>query len=193
MGTIHKPSDSGSRGTETTAFIQCINDRETKIEKLWCLGLDRIYREVLLKDPVEIPAVTIGWFVTDNLAENGIRIAIIGGLSVNYSVQFLGLSDQSWGSVLPYISNLLDNVESTEWVSSNHFNHIWGGCFNDSNNIINDTLSASIGASCTNLSRSHGCLRACLFRIRKDFLCISHQERWWRQSNCQNPQVCCQG
>ena len=28
MGNIRRPSDSGSRGTNTTAFIQCINGRE---------------------------------------------------------------------------------------------------------------------------------------------------------------------
>ena len=46
MGPINRTSDSSSRGTDTTAFIQYINGRETQINELWCLGLDRICRKI---------------------------------------------------------------------------------------------------------------------------------------------------
>ena len=70
-------------GTEATAFIKCINGRDPQINELWCLGLDGICRKVHTKARVEVPSGTVGEF----------GIKIIGQLSVNNSVQFLGLSD----------------------------------------------------------------------------------------------------
>ena len=45
-GTILRPSDSGSRGTDTTALIQWCNVHDTQINKLRCLSLDGICRKV---------------------------------------------------------------------------------------------------------------------------------------------------
>ena len=59
MGTICRPSDYGSMGTETTAFIQCINGRDPQINELWCLGLDGIFREVHPTKRTDIPDGTI--------------------------------------------------------------------------------------------------------------------------------------
>ena len=42
MGTICRPSDSVSGGTDTTASIQCTNGLDPEINELWCLGLYRI-------------------------------------------------------------------------------------------------------------------------------------------------------
>ena len=42
MGNIHRPTDSGSGGTEATAFIQYINGQDPQIQELWFLGLDGI-------------------------------------------------------------------------------------------------------------------------------------------------------
>ena len=119
IGTIHRPSYFGSRGTDTTAFIQCVNGQEPQINKFWCLGLDRIFREVHPTAPVDILDGTVREFVTDYLAENGRPIVIIGELSANSSVKFWLLFDQAWGSGLPYIANLLAEVEATGWGSSN--------------------------------------------------------------------------
>ena len=156
MGTIRKPSDYGSGGSETSAFIQCINGRETQINELWCMGLDSIFREVHHIARVDILAGTIGEFFTNYLDLNGRRIAIIGKFSVNGSVQFLGFSDQTLGSGLPYIVNLLDKFDTTGCVISNNSNHIWRGCFKNSNNIINATWYVAIDASPTKLSPSPG-------------------------------------
>ena len=79
--------------------------------KMWCLGLYTIGQEVHPTTHVEILDGTIGEFVTDYLAKNGLRIENIGKLSVNNSVQFSGLSDQSWGIRLPFIFKLLAQVE----------------------------------------------------------------------------------
>ena len=120
MGTISRPSDSSSGGIETTAFIQCINGLEPQIRKFWCQDLDRICREFNTNARVDIPDGTIREFVTEYLAENGHQIRITRELSVNKTVQFLGLSDQVWGNGLPYISNPWGQVEATWWGSFNN-------------------------------------------------------------------------
>ena len=113
MGTIRRPLDYGDEGNETTDFIQFINGWEPQINKLWRLGLDGNYREVHPTAHVETLARTIREFVTNYLAEKGSLIAIIEELSINGSVQFLGLSNKAWRSGLPYITNHLDQVEAT--------------------------------------------------------------------------------
>ena len=129
MGTICRPSDYGSGCTGTTAFIQYTNGRDPQINKLWCQDFDGIFREVRPTERVDILDGTVGYFVTNYLAENGCQIRIIGEISVNGSVQFLGLSNQAWGSGLLYIANLLAVVEATGWVNSNDSNQIWRGRF----------------------------------------------------------------
>ena len=58
-------------------------------------------------------------------------------MSINVSVQFIGLSN-IWGSGLPFITNLLDHVDATGWVSSsNKSNQSWGGRFNDPTSMTN--------------------------------------------------------
>ena len=160
MDTIRRPSYYGSGGTETIDFIQCINGIEPHINELWCLGLDRIYRKVHHTAREEILAGTVREFVNNYLDENGRQILIIGRLSINHSVQFLGLFDQAWGSGLPYITSLLAQVEATGWVGCNNSNQNWGGWFNDANIITNVAWGVSFGASPTNLPRSLGYLRA---------------------------------
>ena len=104
---------------------------------MWCLSLDGISRKVHPKAPAEVTARTAGYFVTYYLAKNGRRIEIIGQLSVNDSVQFLGLSGQSWGSELTFIWNLLDHVETTGRVSGNYSDQGWVGKSKNSNIITN--------------------------------------------------------
>ena len=82
--------------------------------------------------------------MTNYLAENGRLIDIIGQLSVNDSVQFLGLSDQSWGSGLLFIANLLAQVKYTGWGSANNYNQNHGVRFNNANSIENVAWGASI-------------------------------------------------
>ena len=143
MGNIHRPSDSGSSVTETTGFIQCINGQEPQINELWYQDLDEIYPEVHPTARVEILAVTIVKFVINYLAENGRQIRNTVKLSVNSSVQFLGLSDQAWGSGLMYTGKFLAVVEATSWGSTNDFNQIQGGRLKNTNSITNVDWGAS--------------------------------------------------
>ena len=108
MGNIRSPSDSSIGGADTPFFIQCICFREPQINKLWCLGVDRIFRKVHPTARVEIPDGTVGDFFTNYIAENGCQIGIISKIYVNDSVQFLRLSNQSWVIGLLFIANLMD-------------------------------------------------------------------------------------
>ena len=152
------------------------------------MGLDRICHKIHPTARVEIRDETVGEFVTNYLAENGRRIAIIGKISVNVSFQFFGLSYQDWGSGFPYITNLLDQVEATGWGISKNPNQIWGG-FKNANRIINSAWGASIDASSNNSPQSPGRPHAARCRIHNNFLHIRHQERLWRQFNHSNPLV----
>ena len=51
--------------------------------------------------------------MTNYLAENGLRILIIGKLSINDSVQFLGIPDYGGGSELSFLRNLQDPSKVT--------------------------------------------------------------------------------
>ena len=189
MGTIHRILNSGGGGTETTDFIHCINGRDPHINKLCCLGLDVICRELHPTACVEIPDGTAGYFVTNYLAENGRWIPIIGQLSVNNSVQFLGLSDQAWGSTLLYIANLLAQVEAKCGGSSNSSNKNWGGHFNNANSIINISWGDSVDAHPTYLPWISMNPHAAQRRVCDHLLSCMRQERLWHQSNCRNPLV----
>ena len=69
METKCRPSDSGSGGTDTTAFIQCINGRDTQIKELWCLDLDRISCEVHPTARLDIVSVTVWEFFNNYLSK----------------------------------------------------------------------------------------------------------------------------
>ena len=97
MGYIFWPSDSGSGGTLDTKFILCVDVWEPQIHELWCLGLDNISHILHPKAGVEVGSGTVGELTTNYLAENGLIISIIGKLSINGSVQFLGIPNFSGG------------------------------------------------------------------------------------------------
>ena len=112
MGSIHRTLDSSSGSTKYTDFIQCVDGREPQIHKFWCLGLDGITREFHPTAHVEVSAGAVEKFVTDYLAKNECQINIIRQLSINDSVQFLVFSDQSWGTIIPFICNHRDCVKA---------------------------------------------------------------------------------
>ena len=137
MGSIRRLSDSGSGGTYSTAFIQYIDVIEPYIYELWCMGLYNISHKFYPTSQVEVASRTVGKFVTYYLSENGRKIQIIGKLSVNNSIQFLNIPNQSGGIVLSFICNLQACVEDTGWGSGNHYNQYWGGSMFDASSIMN--------------------------------------------------------
>ena len=153
---------------------------------MWCLGLDYISREVHPTAQVEVTAGTVRNFVNDYLAENGRRIEIIGQLSVNNSVQFWGVPNQSVGIGLPFICNLLYRVEAIGWGSGNCSNQVWGSRFNDAYSMTNVAWVDSINPLLSYLLQSHVNPHAARHRFHNDFLCRRRQERLWHQYNWHN-------
>ena len=100
MGYIHRTLNPGSGINEDTDLIQCVDVREPNIHEIWSLGLDGIISKVHPTAQIEVIAGTIREFVTNYLAENGRRIQIIGGKSINNSVQFFGVTNHNEGSGL---------------------------------------------------------------------------------------------
>ena len=115
MGSILWPSNPGSRVTEDNEFIRCVDGQEPQINELWCLSLYNINQEVHPTARVEVVAGTVGEFTTNYLAENRRRIPIIGKLSINGSVQFLGIPDFVWGFGLSFLTNLQAPTDPTGW------------------------------------------------------------------------------
>ena len=103
---------------------------------------------------VDVPAETIGEFVTYYFAENGRRIEIIGQLSANGSVQFLGLAGPTWGTGMLFIYNLKDPGDHTGSVSANSYNQNWGVSMLDANRITNITCGDSVDTHPAYLPRS---------------------------------------
>ena len=148
---------------------------------MWCLGLDRISRKFHTTARVEVTTGTTIEFVTDYLAENRRRIEIIWKLSVNNSVQFLGLSDQYQGIGLPFICNLIARVDDAGWGSGNYSNKDWGGRSNNNNSMANVAWGASVDPRLAYLLWSPVNPRTSQLRVCNDFLFRRHQEGLWRQ------------
>ena len=126
MGSIRRPYYSVSGGTDDIDFIQCVDGREPQLHEMWCLGLDNVTRKIHLTAQVDIGAGTMGEFTTNCLAENGRIIPIIGKLSINGSVQFLGIPYFVINCGLSFIENLQASNVPTGWGHANTTNHNWG-------------------------------------------------------------------
>ena len=127
--------------------------------------------------------------MTDYLAENGRRIKIIGQLSVNDSVQFLGLSDQALVTGMPFIYNLWALSEPTGWVSANNSDQNWGISMFDANRLTNVAWVASVNSRTAYLPRSPVNPRATWILVCDDFLSHMRQEGLRLYYNWRNPLV----
>ena len=127
MGSIRRPTNPGSRSTEDTAFIQCVDGRDTQIQEWWCLGLDNITQEFHPTAQVEVVSGTVGEYTINYLAENGLIIPFMGKIPINDSVQFLGIPDFVGVSGLSFLPNLKYTSEPTGWGNGGTPNQIWGG------------------------------------------------------------------
>ena len=65
MGSIRRPSDSGSGINKATALIQCVDGREPHIHDLWYLVLDGISCGGFTTAQVEVTDGTVGEVVTN--------------------------------------------------------------------------------------------------------------------------------
>ena len=85
------------------------------MHKIWCIGSDEINREVHPTAQVDIGAGTVGQFSSHYLAENGRIIPILGQISINGSVIFLGIPNLHRTSEPMFTENLLASHDTTGW------------------------------------------------------------------------------
>ena len=93
------------------------------MHKIGSLGSDGVTREFHPTAQVDVGVGTVGQFFTDYLAENSRIIPILGQISINRSVQVLGLPDFNRTSGPMFIENLQVPYDNTGWghgVTSNH-------------------------------------------------------------------------
>ena len=72
---------------------------------------------------------------------------MIGHISVNNSVQFMGVPAQGRESGFLFIWNLQAFVDCTGWGSGKYSNQDWGGIILDTNRITNVAWGASVDPS----------------------------------------------
>ena len=78
------------------------------MHEFWCLRSDGITREVQPTAQVDVGAGVVGHFLPNYLTENGCRIPIIGQISINGSVEYLGIPEFHRTGVTMWVYNLLD-------------------------------------------------------------------------------------
>ena len=98
----------------------------------------------------------------------------------------MGLYDQARGSGLPFIANLLAQVEATGWGSAENPNQNWGGRLNDANIIENVSWGAAVDPFTAYFPHSPVNTRATQHCVCDDFIHCRHQERLLRQYNQHN-------
>ena len=138
-------------------------------------------------------------FFTEYINENGRHTQIIGEISINGSVKFIGISE-IWVSGFPYIANFWAHVESIGWVSSGVTSYngnpgsttiteSWVGIFAHSTVNWSENWNGSVNASPADLPRSPICPHVARRLIHEDFLNHRRNQNLWRQSNCGNTWV----
>ena len=126
MGSIRQASDFGSRGIEGVELIRCVDVWEHQIHKFWCLGSDGVNHEDHPTLQRYVGAGTVGQFMTNYLAENGRIIPVISQLSINRSVEILGIPADAWGYGLPFIDNIQAPNVHYGWADANNSNQNLG-------------------------------------------------------------------
>ena len=122
-GYIRRPYDYSNGDTEDTEFIRCVDGRDPQLHEMWCLSLDNVIRKIYPTAQIEVGAGTVGELTTNYLAENGRRILIIGQISINISVQFLGIPNFFSNSRLLFCENLQDPTVLIGWGHIDTTNH----------------------------------------------------------------------
>ena len=126
MGYICWNSDSCSRGTKDFYFIRCVDGRERQIHEISGLGFDGITSKIHPTAQVEVSSGTVGKFTTNYLYENEVRIPTVIQLSINVSVQLLGIPNFFRNNGLSFIENLQSPTVSSGWDVADTYNKNWG-------------------------------------------------------------------
>ena len=91
VGSIRWPSEYGIGGTKGPEFIQYVDILEPQIHEVWDFSFNAITLEVHLTEQVDFGTGVVGGFTSDYLTESGRRFLILGQISINVSVEYLGI------------------------------------------------------------------------------------------------------
>ena len=125
VGSISWPSDSGSGDAEGPECIRCVDRLKPHIHEVWDFGEDDVTREIHPTAQVDVSAGVVGYFATNYLTKSWRRIPIFGRISINGSVEYLGIPDfhrtdgPAWNeTIMPPRSRWVEGDTST--------NNKWG-------------------------------------------------------------------
>ena len=68
-----------------------MDGREPQIHEVWDFGSDGITREVHPTEQLDVGAGVVGELLSDDLTESRRRVPILGQISINGSVEYLGI------------------------------------------------------------------------------------------------------
>ena len=93
VGSISRPSNSGSGDEDGPEFIRCVDGRDPQIHEVRTFGEDGVMREVHPTARLDVGDGLVREFATDYLTEIWRRVPMFGINSINGSVQWLGVPD----------------------------------------------------------------------------------------------------
>ena len=189
MGSISWPSSYGNRGAKNVDFMRCVDSQKPQLHEMWCLGLNKVTREIHKTAQVEVGAGTVGQLTTNYLAENGLRIAIIGQLSINGGVQFLGIFDFFRNSGLLSTENLQAPTVPTGWAHANTSNNNWEVSPGGPYIMWSVTWGSTVPSSLAYMPRIPDNPRAAVRRVCDEFLCQMRRDRMRITTTSRNPIV----
>ena len=115
VGSIYRPSKSGSGGTKGPEFIRCVEGQDPQMHEIWCFGSDGITREFHPTAQLYFGDGVVGQLWSDYLAENRRRIPILIQISINGIVEILGIPDFHRTSGPMYTDNIMAPHDTTGW------------------------------------------------------------------------------
>ena len=123
VGVISQPSNSGSRDDDRLEFICCVGGREPQIYELWTFSEDGITRRVHPFARVDINDFSGYCFHTYFMTEERCRVTIFGRISINVSVEWLGVPIPFYDTAgVPWIDNIL--VPELHWGDGDSY-QVW--------------------------------------------------------------------
>ena len=147
------------------------------MQDIWCLGSDRITREVHPTEQIVVGVETVGQFTTQYFSENGRIIPVSRQTSVNISVELLGILADAWGCGFQFLENALVVTVPRGWGDNDTSNQNWpvipGGPYEN----VSVTWSGAVSDRPAYMPRSPENARAAARRIHDNYLCIRRRER----------------
>ena len=93
------------------------------MHEIWSIGSDGVTCEVHTTVQLDVGSATVGQFLADYLSENAHRIPFLAQISINGSVNFLGIPNFHRTSEPMFIDNIQAPHDNTGWGHSGTSNH----------------------------------------------------------------------